>query len=63
MFDLFLGVFEVLLLLEELLFVFDVPGVDFGVVFGVVGFGVSFVRDVDNFNLCFEVLEIRGQFV
>ena len=61
-FNLLLGVFKVLLLLEELLLVLNVPGVDFGVVFGIVGFG-GFVSDVDGFDLGFKVLQIRWQFV
>ena len=56
-----LCVFELLLLFEEVLLIFNVPGVDLGVVF--IGGGFGFVGDDDGFDLCFEVFEVGREFV
>jgi hypothetical protein len=56
-----LCIFELLLLFEEVLLIFNVPGVDLGVV--LIGGGFGFVGDVDGFDLCFEVFEVGREFV
>lgn len=53
--------FELLLLFEEVLLIFNVPGVDFGVVF--IGGRFGFVGDGDGFDFCFEVFKVGREFV